>query len=419
MSEDQSKNQEPSLPPLGLTRHATQEPTAQDMTEEATSLDLTKGKSLGALIREAREAKGLSTADLAQSLNLDRKIVERIEANQFEEGPEPIYVRAYLKHWATLVGVDPQVWLDAYQLQRGGHTDHGTIGVTAPVDVMSTRKAGRAVNTAHQGHLGRTLWRLLLILIAAVVLLAIIAVALPGVWQKGLSLITPKKAQNTTITLNEKTAAHAVSLPIQPLPALSDHKNASGQNSSEQTLSGQPPSNKAPSGSPDTTPAGNAVPPPPPPMTLPANPTGNASVVSPSAAGTPSSGAAVEATAKSGATTTPTAQSGSAPITQPSTAQEGSQAENLANNQAENKAGNLVIKVNSADCWVEVRNAKGKRLVYDVLKKGEEKTVPGNGPFTITLGNPNAVTVLWKGKPVALGAANSTTGVVRTTVGGS
>ncbi|OYY31851.1 MAG: hypothetical protein B7Y58_10700, partial [Halothiobacillus sp. 35-54-62] len=78
----------------------------------------------------------------------------------------------------------------------------------------------------------------------------------------------------------------------------------------------------------------------------------------------------------------------------------------------------LVITANSADCWVEVQDAKGKRLVYDVLKKGSERSLSGAGPFTVILGNPSAVTVLWKGEPVKLGAPNTTTGVVRTQVGG-
>jgi cytoskeleton protein RodZ len=79
---------------------------------------------------------------------------------------------------------------------------------------------------------------------------------------------------------------------------------------------------------------------------------------------------------------------------------------------------NLVIKANSADCWVEVQDAKGKRLIYDVLKKGSERTLPGAGPFSVILGNPAAVTVLWKGEPVKLGVPNTPTGVVRTKVGG-
>ena len=379
MSEGQIKNHEPSLPPLGLKQQAAEETLA----EETTSLDMSDGKSLGAMIRDARVTKGLSAADLAQSLNLDLKIVERLEANQFEGGPEPIYVRAYLKHWAGLVGVDPQVWLQAYQLQHGGAVAPNKIGVTAPIEVMTARKTGHAVHATNQSKVGRTVGRLLLALIALATLLTVIAIALPSVWQKGLNLLSGKKHQETAITLNGGESSNTVSLAIHPLPALN-----------------------TPTESPKTvaeTPATTDVAPPPPPLATPATP---------EPAATPPSDIH--------ATTARVAES-AAPETAPTdtSAPVAADAPTAEQTTPASSSANLVIKVNSADCWVEVRDAAGKRLVYDVIKKGDERAVPGSGPFTITLGNPNAVTVLWKGEPVELGVANSTTGIVRTTVGGS
>ena len=377
MSEGQIKNHEPSLPPLGLKQQAAEE----TLSEETTSLDVADGKSLGALIRDARTAKGLSAADLAQSLNLDLKIVERLEADQFEGGPEPIYVRAYLKHWAGLVGADPQVWLQAYQLQHGGAVVPNKIGVTAPIEVMTARKAGHAVHSTNQNKVGRSVLRLLLILVVLAVLLAVIAIALPSVWQKGLSLLSGKHEQ-TTLTLNGGESSNTVSLPIQPLPALNTPAT--------------PPKAAA-----ETT-TTNVAPPPP----------ALATTVAPDAASTPPS-----------VTPTTVTPSGTEPTTPDATPAASTPAptdvKTPEQTASATPSANLVIKVDSADCWVEVRDAAGKRLVYDVIKKGEERTVPGAGPFTITLGNPSAVTVLWKGEPVKLGAPNSTTGVIRTTVGGS
>jgi cytoskeleton protein RodZ len=366
MSEGQ--NYEPNLPPLGLKQQAAKE----TLSEETTALDVAKGKSLGALIRDARTAKGLSAADLAQSLNLDLKIVERLESNQFEGGPDPIYVRAYLKHWAALLGVDPQVWLQAYQLQHGGDVSPNKIGVTAPIEVMTAHKTGRPVHSGKPNKMGRSIGRLLLTLISLAVLLAVIAVALPGIWQKGVGLLAGKQGE-TTLTLNGGESGHTVSLPIQTLPVAAP-----------------------PAESPKTTTATiNNDAPPPPPLTGTNSPE---TATSDKTASTVSSAVAPAVTSHPAATeaaATPTEQA--TPVS----------------------STNLVIKVNSADCWVEVRNAEGKRLVYDVIKKGDERTVAGSGPFTVTLGNPSVVTVLWKGEPVKLGAANSTTGIVRTTVGGS
>lgn len=372
MSEGQIKNDEPSLPPLGLKQHAAEE----SLPRESSSIDASSGKSLGALIRDARTAKGLSAADLAQSLNLDLKIVERLEANQFEGGPEPIYTRAYLKHWAGLVGADPQVWLNAYQLQHGGSVTQNKIGVVAPMEVMTTRKAGHTVHSGKQSKVGRTIGQLALLLVTVAVALAVIAITLPNVWQKGLSLISGKH-EDAPLALNGNESNHTVSLSIQSPAAPTQPAEAP----------------KAVTETPTT----NVAPPPP----MPATPTDNVQASSPSPAST-------------GATETPAAPA--APAAAPVTTEPAASTEPTAPAAPD---ANLIIKVNSADCWVEIRNAEGKRVVYDVLKKGEERSVPGAGPFSITLGNPGAVTVLWKGEPVKLGTPNSTTGVIRTTVGGS
>lgn len=380
MSEGPMNNHEPSLPPLGLKQNAGEE----TVPGETTALDVSNRKSLGALIQEARTAKGLSAADLAQSLNLDLKIVERLEANQFEGAPEPIYVRAYLKHWAGIVGADPQVWLQAYQLQHGGNVAPNKIGVTAPIEVMTAHKTSHAVHSTNQKNTGRTILRWLLALVVLVIILAVIAIALPSLWQKGLSLLSGKQEQ-TPLTLNGETSGSTVSLPVQPLPAL----NTAVEPSKAVT---QTTTNEAP---------------PPPPLATP--------LAAPAATDSASTPPSVTSTTNTPAETEPTTPDTVASTT-PAPA-DATPAEQTAPAAAPN--ANLVIKVDSADCWVEVRDAAGKRLVYDVIKKGEERTVPGAGPFTITLGNPSAVTVLWKGEPVKLGAPNSTTGVIRTTVGGS
>lgn len=384
MSEGQIKNHEPSLPPLGLKQHATEE----SLPQETASIDASNGKSLGALIRDARTAKGLSAADLAQSLNLDLKIVERLEANQFEGGPEPIYIRAYLKHWAGLVGADPQIWLNAYQLQHGGSVSQNKIGVAAPMEVMTTRKAGHTAHSGKQSKVGRTIGQLALLLVTVAVVLAVIAIALPNVWQKGLSLISGKH-EDAPLTLNGNDSNHTVSLSIQSPAAPTPPAEVPKAVTETPTTNVAPPPPMSAPDTPETTttPADHAQ------ATSPTT-ASTAATEAPTAPATPAEPAAAPVTTESATSTEPTA-----PPAAPDT--------------------NLVIKINSADCWVEVRNAEGKRVVYDVLKKGEERSVPGAGPFSITLGNPGAVTVLWKGEPVKLGTPNSTTGVIRTTVGGS
>lgn len=70
------------------------------------------GKSLGELIRIAREAKSYSATDLADKLNLSSGIVESIESESFNELPAPAFVRGYLR------GIANELALDVDELQE-------------------------------------------------------------------------------------------------------------------------------------------------------------------------------------------------------------------------------------------------------------------------------------------------------------
>ncbi|MCG6200912.1 RodZ domain-containing protein [Psychromonas antarctica] len=54
----------------------------------------------------------------------------------------------------------------------------------------------------------------------------------------------------------------------------------------------------------------------------------------------------------------------------------------------------------SADCWTEIVDATGKRLAFDLYKKGAQLTVNGVPPFHLKLGKPSAVEILYQNKIV-------------------
>ncbi|PML77745.1 cytoskeleton protein RodZ [Enterovibrio norvegicus] len=56
----------------------------------------------------------------------------------------------------------------------------------------------------------------------------------------------------------------------------------------------------------------------------------------------------------------------------------------------------------SADCWVDVRDANGKRLVAGIKTAGESVSLSGKAPFKIVLGAPSAVDLAYDGKKVDL-----------------
>jgi len=51
------------------------------------------------------------------------------------------------------------------------------------------------------------------------------------------------------------------------------------------------------------------------------------------------------------------------------------------------------------DSWVDVRDAQGNRLLYEVINAGRSVTVEGNAPLSVFLGNVEGVRVEFNGQP--------------------
>lgn len=59
----------------------------------------------GQRLCEARDAKGLSVADVAQALHMSTAYVKALEADDYERLPEAAFVKGYLRNYARLVGL--------------------------------------------------------------------------------------------------------------------------------------------------------------------------------------------------------------------------------------------------------------------------------------------------------------------------
>lgn len=72
-------------------------------------------EELGRMLKEAREKQGLSLDDIHQATKIHRRHLEAIEAGAFHLLPGPAYARAFLRHYARAVGLDPQYVVDQYR----------------------------------------------------------------------------------------------------------------------------------------------------------------------------------------------------------------------------------------------------------------------------------------------------------------
>ena len=59
----------------------------------------------------------------------------------------------------------------------------------------------------------------------------------------------------------------------------------------------------------------------------------------------------------------------------------------------------------SSDSWVEIYDAKGEKLFYDIGSADSERTISGTPPFRVTFANAPGVSLDVNGKPVTVPAS--------------
>lgn len=74
--------------------------------------------SVGRFLREKREERRMSIAEIARATRMPASSVERIEADQFDELPGEVFVRGFLKSYAQAVGVQSDDVLARYTASR-------------------------------------------------------------------------------------------------------------------------------------------------------------------------------------------------------------------------------------------------------------------------------------------------------------
>lgn len=72
------------------------------------------GVGIGARLRAARERKGLTVLQAAEKLHVDAKVLEALEAENFEPLGADVYVRGHLRRYADLIGESPAGLQDLY-----------------------------------------------------------------------------------------------------------------------------------------------------------------------------------------------------------------------------------------------------------------------------------------------------------------
>jgi len=77
---------------------------------------------LGNLLREAREARGLSLADAQEATRINSRYLQALEEGQYGSLPSQVHVRGYLRNYAKYLSLDPDPILDRFELNRTAYT---------------------------------------------------------------------------------------------------------------------------------------------------------------------------------------------------------------------------------------------------------------------------------------------------------
>lgn len=100
----------------------------------------------GKTLKSAREAKGLSVAQLAEATHLLPRVVEDLEKEDFSRLPAPIYGRGFVKLYCEQVGLDPKPMIAEFMDILNGSRD--TVVREHPAAVPPPAPAPAPVNHA-------------------------------------------------------------------------------------------------------------------------------------------------------------------------------------------------------------------------------------------------------------------------------
>lgn len=308
---------------------------------------------LGAQLRLARERAGLGLAEVARNLHVTNRVIESLEDEQFDELPPPIFVRGYLRQYASLLHMSPEEVVHLYNRKF------------AERPVPLTRESLRQRLVDRQ--LGFRIWPVLTVVVVVATVL--------GLWLFGGQ---PKLSEVSDV-LQEKPAsdvapgASTTSAPPEP------HANASQQSAALQpegkVAQQQGTGHNVPSAVAD----------------LPSGSLRDQKIVS-----SPLKGSQPDNVRKN-ALVTDQAPLGSMPKNQAQQKPGAQVAASLPAPDIASDERNVQFQF-SRDCWFEVQDANGNKVLATMGRAGETKTVHAKAPMSVLLGNATGVTIFVDGK---------------------
>ena len=110
--------------------------------ETETSLGLSG--DVGSRLRTAREAKKISLRDIANTTKISVSALEALEQNDVTELPGGIFTRAFLRSYASEVGLDPEEtvrdFMTSVEAERGSDETHHDSDIAHAQDIFRSQR---------------------------------------------------------------------------------------------------------------------------------------------------------------------------------------------------------------------------------------------------------------------------------------
>lgn len=324
-----------------------------------TNPDQQEARTTGSRLRNAREQLGLSQQAVAERLCLKVSTVRDIEEDKAPAELASTFLRGYIRSYARLVHIPEEELLPMMEKQAPVRA-----AKVAPMQSFSLGKRRKK----RDGWLMSFTW---------LVLFVVVGLTVAWWWQN-------HKAQQEEIT----------TMADQSSVELNNSSNTGSQDVPLDTGATSAPAT-ADNTAPATTPADTAATQTPAPTATPAPATDaqNNAVVAPSQANVdPAATAQTTAPVATGLPTDPAQPA--TPAADP----------------------NALVMNFTADCWLEVTDATGKKLFSGMQRKDGNLNLVGQAPYKLKIGAPAAVQIQYQGKPVDLSRFIRTNQVARLTV---
>ncbi|MNZ78798.1 Cytoskeleton protein RodZ [compost metagenome] len=322
------------------------------------------GQNPGELLRQARENRDWSQAEVARKLNLTVSSLNHVETGAFDKLPGHTFARGYIRAYAKLMDLDQAALVDAFDRYTGTHAKGS--------DVHSLGRIEEPVRLSHN-------------ILRGVSLLLLVAVVGGGfVWWQDQGSLRGKDLAKIALEHVEVESADGTTQ-IHPLDEPEDQAVSAGQQPEsaplplEQGAAEQPVAAEPAPASP--APAATAAAVPAPAQQAPVPPV----VAAPAAAPAPVAPVAPAPTPAAVAPATPVAAVAAAEPAAP----------------AEVPAGSAKVAIQFvADCWTQVTDGNGKVLFSAIKRKGDNLELTGKPPFSVRLGFARGAQVSYNGQAV-------------------